>query len=155
MGRADNAPVPGLVGRRSAAPILFEAFQRAGLQPGIPPRPPEAIVARTAALPPPLRHLRLDVAKTISAATKPALQIAYPPDGARLDSDSLRDGTEAALMVKLQGGSPPFTLLLNGVPASESQMRRSISLPAPGRGFAEIAVIDRLGETRRVSIRVE
>jgi len=155
VGRADNAPVPGLVGRRSAAPILFEAFQRAGLQPGIPPRPPEAIVARTSALPPPLRHLRQDVAKTISAATKPALQIAYPPDGARLDSDSLRDGTEAALMVKLQGGSPPFTLLLNGVPASESQMRRSISLPAPGRGFAEIAVIDRLGETRRVSIRVE
>ena len=58
-------------------------------------------------------------------------------------------------MVKIAGGMPPFTLLLNGVPASESQMRRSISLPAPGRGFAEIAVIDRLGETRRVSIRVE
>lgn len=155
VGRADNAPVPGLVGRKSAAPILFEAFQRAGLQPGIPPRPAEAIVARTAALPPPLRHLRQDVAKTIAAATRPQLQIAYPPDGARLDSESLRDGPESALMVKLQGGSPPFTLLLNGVPASESQTRRTIALPAPGRGFAEIAVIDRMGETRRVGIRLD
>jgi penicillin-binding protein 1C len=155
VGRADNAPVPGLVGRKSAAPILFEAFQRAGLQPGIPPRPAEAIIARTSALPPPLRHLRQDVAKTIAAAARPQLQIAYPPDGAKLDSESLRAGDSPALMVKLQGGSPPFTLLLNGVPASESQMRRSIAMPAPGRGFAEIAVIDRLGETRRVSIRLE
>jgi penicillin-binding protein 1C len=30
VGRADNAPVPGLIGRQVAAPILFDAFARLG-----------------------------------------------------------------------------------------------------------------------------
>lgn len=155
VGRADNVPVPGLVGRKSAAPILFEAFQRIGLHPGLPPRPKEAIVARTADLPPPLRHLRSDVPKTVLAATRQALQIAYPPDGAKLDSASLAEHGDAVLTLKLQGGAPPFTLLLNGLPVGEGLTRRTIPLPAPGRGFSEIAVVDRLGETRRVGIRMD
>ncbi|MGL5446032.1 MAG: penicillin-binding protein 1C [Rhabdaerophilum sp.] len=155
VGRADNVPVPGLVGRKSAAPILFEAFQRIGLSPGLPSRPKEAIIARTADLPPPLRHLRSDVPKTILAATRQALQIAYPPDGAKLDLGSLAEGGDPVLTLKLQGGAPPFTLLLNGLPAGESLTRRTIPLPAPGRGFSEIAVIDRHGETRRVGIRLD
>ncbi len=33
VGRPDGAPVPGLVGRSAAAPILFDAFARSGLAP--------------------------------------------------------------------------------------------------------------------------
>lgn len=155
VGRADNVPVPGLVGRKSAAPILFEAFQRIGLNPGLPPRPKDAIVARTSDLPPPLRHLRSDVPKTVQAATRQALHIAYPPDGARLDTSSLEDSGRSILTLKLQGGAPPFTLLINGMPIGEGLTRRTIPLPAPGRGFNEIAVIDRFGETRRIGVRLE
>src|SRR5207342_2735930 len=56
-GRPDGAPVAGLVGRVSAAPILFDAFARMGLgyQP-LPAAPKGAIVASTAKLPPPLQR---------------------------------------------------------------------------------------------------
>lgn len=155
VGRADTVPVPGLVGRKSAAPILFEAFQRIGLHPGLPPRPKEAIVARTADLPPPLRHLRSDVPKTVLATTRSQLQIVFPPDGARLERASLEENGAMSLPLKLQGGAPPFTFLINGLPVHEGVMRRTVMLPAPGRGFTDIAVMDRIGETRRVQIRLD
>ena len=40
VGRPDGAPVPGLVGRAAAAPILFDAFARL-------PTPPVAAAARS------------------------------------------------------------------------------------------------------------
>ena len=66
-GRADNAAVPGLVGRKVAAPILFDAFARIGSTPGVMARPREAISGLGNTLPPPLRHLRQDIPKTVSA----------------------------------------------------------------------------------------
>ena len=41
VGRPDGAPVPGLVGRASAAPILFDAFARSGFAPTPLPRAPK------------------------------------------------------------------------------------------------------------------
>ena len=41
VGRPDGAPVPGLVGRTAAAPILFDAFARTGKLPAALPKPPE------------------------------------------------------------------------------------------------------------------
>ena len=60
VGRPDGAPVPGLVGRASAAPILFDAFARSGHAPApLAPRHQGAIfasqqpvAAAAAALPP-------------------------------------------------------------------------------------------------------
>ena len=57
VGRPDGAPVPGLVGRAAAAPILFDAFARSGLAPAPLPRAPKgAIFAATNKLPPPLQR---------------------------------------------------------------------------------------------------
>ena len=59
VGRPDGAPVPGLIGRAAAAPILFDAFARTGKLPAALPRPPNgALVAATAKLPPPLQRFR-------------------------------------------------------------------------------------------------
>ena len=44
VGRPDGAPVPGLIGRAAAAPILFDAFARLGHQPAPLPRPPQGVV---------------------------------------------------------------------------------------------------------------
>ena len=41
VGRPDGAPVPGLVGRTAAAPILFDAFARTGKLPAPLPKPPK------------------------------------------------------------------------------------------------------------------
>ena len=54
VGRPDNAPTPGLIGREAAAPILFDAFERLGR--AIEPiRPPKGVLAAaiSADLPPP------------------------------------------------------------------------------------------------------
>src|SRR6478736_5165475 len=59
VGRPDGAPVPGLVGRAAAAPILFDAFARTGKLPAALPRAPTgARIAATAKLPPPLQRFR-------------------------------------------------------------------------------------------------
>ncbi|WP_204317080.1 hypothetical protein, partial [Klebsiella aerogenes] len=55
VGRADGAAVPGLVGRVTAAPILFDAFSRYGGEPEPIARPRDALIAGNLALPPPLR----------------------------------------------------------------------------------------------------
>src|SRR5581483_4180375 len=57
VGRPDGAPVPGLIGRSTAAPILFDAFARTGKAAApLPPPPKGVIFAATDRLPPPLRY---------------------------------------------------------------------------------------------------
>src|SRR4029077_1908054 len=60
VGRPDGAPVPGLIGRAVAAPILFDAFARSGkaLAP-LPQAPRSALIATNSRLPLPLRRFRL------------------------------------------------------------------------------------------------
>src|SRR5205807_10030194 len=58
VGRPDGAPVPGLVGRVAAAPVLFDAFARSGSLPSpLPPAPHGVLVAANSKLPPPLQRL--------------------------------------------------------------------------------------------------
>ncbi len=47
VGRPDGTPVPGLVGRASAAPILFDAFARTGTVPAPLPPPPKGVLFST------------------------------------------------------------------------------------------------------------
>src|SRR6185437_15553786 len=57
VGRPDGAPVPGLYGRASAAPILFDAFARSGFTPvPLPQSPKGTIFAVNSKLPPPLQR---------------------------------------------------------------------------------------------------
>src|SRR4030095_13816043 len=84
VGRPDSTAVPGLVGRLVAAPILFDAYARLGVDPEPPPMPAQALLATTATLPPPLRHVRRDVPKTIASAQQAALKITFPLDGSRV-----------------------------------------------------------------------
>ena len=155
VGRADNGAVPGLVGRAVAAPILFDAFARLGIDPRPFPQPADAIVASTNHLPPPLRHLRQDVPKTVAAIATPALKLAFPPDGARIDlaADSL-DG-QGQLNLKAAGGSPPFTWLVDGAPVTGPLRRREAAWQPPGKGFMRISVVDGTGASESVSVRLQ
>src|SRR6201994_2897132 len=59
VGRPDGVPVPGLVGRVAAAPILFDAFARTGKKPAALPKAPKgALMASNAKLPLPLRRFQ-------------------------------------------------------------------------------------------------
>ncbi len=153
VGRADNAAVPGLVGRLVAAPVLFDAFSRIGTDPGVGPRPADALVAGTHDLPLPLRHMRRDIPKTALAIASASLKLAFPPDGARIEMVKGLD--ETALALKITGGKPPFTAYLNGRPVAASAMRRTLHVTPDGAGFTRISIVDGAGETDSVTVRLQ
>jgi penicillin-binding protein 1C len=156
VGRPDNGPTPGLIGREAAAPILFDAFERLGRDIELI-RPPKGVlgVSASAALPPPLRHLRKDAPKTMAATETPALKIAYPPDGARIDLGSGEGVRDSPLALKALGGVPPFAWFVNGEPVGEADLRRQSAWRPDGAGFARVTVVDGKGASDAVVVRLE
>ncbi len=155
VGRPDGAAVPGVIGRLAAAPILFDAFQRLGPnRTPLGPAPPGTVIARTNELPANLQRFRPnalpEVATTTQGDAPPA--IAFPPDGARID---LQDDQAPALSLKVNGGTPPFTWLADGVPIAQGEFRRDTFWDQPARGFARLSVIDAKGKTATARVRVE
>jgi penicillin-binding protein 1C len=156
VGRPDNGPTPGLIGREAAAPILFDAFERLGRS--IEPiAPPKGVLraAVTADLPPPLRRLRQGVPRSFAALETAPLRIAFPPDGALIDL-GLKDGArDQALALKALGGSPPFAWFVNGEPVGEADLRRQSAWKPDGAGFAHVSVTDAKGASDAVTVRLE
>src|SRR4030081_748228 len=84
-GRPDGAPVPGLVGRTTAAPILFDAFARTGKLPApLPKAPKGTLVASNAKLPLPLRRFR-PIGELVRSGGEQAPRIQFPLNGSRGD----------------------------------------------------------------------
>jgi penicillin-binding protein 1C len=154
VGRADGAAVPGLAGRASAAPLLFDAFQRIAEQrTPLPPAPAGVLRATGADLPPPLRRFNgtpelADAAGGVYRARP--LRIASPPDRADVDADG-SDG----VMFKADGGTLPLTWLVDGAPVAQDGSRRELMLGDKRRGFVKVSVIDATGKTDRVTVRIK
>ena len=151
VGRADGAPVPGLYGRGSAAPILFDAFSRSGNAPAPLAHAPKGVVfATNNRLPPPLQQFSAD--GHMSAAAEPP-RIMFPPDGARLE---LTKGASPELVaLKISGGAAPLTVLVNGVPLPPQGGRRTVFFAPDGPGFVRLTVMDARGSTDSVSVRLQ
>jgi len=155
VGRPDGAPVPGLVGRTAAAPILFDAFARTGKLPAALPKPPKGtLVASNAKLPLPLRRFR-PIGELVRTGGEQAPHIQFPLNGSRIDVDR-SGGTElAAMPVKVAGGVLPLTMLVNGISVGEIDSRRQRLVDPPGPGFARLTVIDAMGAADTVVIRIQ
>ncbi|MBR0797571.1 penicillin-binding protein 1C [Bradyrhizobium jicamae] len=155
VGRPDGTPVPGLVGRAAAAPILFDAFARTGKMPAALPKAPRGVlVASNARLPPPLRRFR-PLGELVRSGNDQAPHIQFPLNGSRIDVDHSDDGRYAAMPVKVAGGVLPLTVLVNGVSAGDIDSRRQRLIDPPGPGFARLTVIDATGAADTVVIRVQ
>ena len=151
VGRPDGAPVPGLVGIDAAAPILVDVFARLGSPVPPPPAPPGVLVAATAELPPTLRQARVRGAGPGAAAT-PGPEIAFPPDGARLEVGLGQGGT---LALKVRHGAPPFTWLADGALIGQEPYSRTLTWTPAGPGYAVLSVIDGRGRASRVRVYLE
>jgi penicillin-binding protein 1C len=150
VGRPDGAPVPGLVGRSAAAPILFDAFARFGSLPAPLPRAPRgAIFAANGKLPLPLQRFRPGVLPGDVAEAAP--KIMFPPNGSRLD----RNSGSAEVVLKVSGGVQPFTLIINGVPSSARGNQRTLFFTPDGPGFARLTIMDARGVADSVVVRIE
>jgi penicillin-binding protein 1C len=154
VGRPDGAPVPGLIGRVAAAPILFDAFARTGkLLAPLPKAPKGVLVAATGKLPPPLQRFRPGVLAGDGA--EPQLRIMFPPNGASLELASDGTGRPDPIALKVTGGSGPLTVLVNGLPLPESTGRRTLFFEPDGPGFVRLTVIDGRGATDSVVVRLQ
>jgi penicillin-binding protein 1C len=154
VGRPDGAPVPGLVGRTAAAPILFDAFARTGKLPApLPAAPKGVLVAATAKLPPPLQRFRGSALAGDSAESP--LRIMFPPNGARLELASDNAGKPDPIALKVTGGSGPLTVLVNGLPLADTSGRRTLFFEPDGPGFVRLTVIDGRGATDSVVVRLQ
>jgi penicillin-binding protein 1C len=155
VGRPDGAPVPGLVGRTAAAPVLFDAFARTGKLAAALPKPPKGVLmASNAKLPLPLRRFR-PVGELLRTGAEQAPHIQFPLNGSRIDVASSAGGAPSAMPVKIAGGVLPLTMMVNGVAVGEIDGRRQRLVDPPGPGFARLTVIDATGAADTVVIRIQ
>jgi penicillin-binding protein 1C len=154
VGRPDGAPIPGLTGRSAAAPILFEAFARTGKIPApLPAAPNDTLIAATGKLPPPLQHFRTGAIRADTG--EPQLRIMFPPNGARLELASNQAGEPEPIPLKVTGAAGPVTVLINGVPISDSRRGGPIFFQPQGPGFMRLTVMDERGASDSVAVRFQ
>jgi penicillin-binding protein 1C len=151
VGRADGAPVPGLVGRNAAAPILFDAFARLGPTAPLPRPPAGAALVSNGKLPAPLR--RFQPGQLAGETSRPALRILFPPDGARLDV-AADNGAAAPVAIKVAGGILPLTVMVDGAPVAGAGQGPFFFKPT-GPGFSRVTVMDASGRTDSVVVRLD
>jgi penicillin-binding protein 1C len=155
VGRPDGAPVPGLIGRVAAAPILFDAFARSGKLPVALPKPPKgALVAGNSKLPLPLRRFR-PIGELVRTGAEQSPHIQFPLNGSHIDVDRSAGPDAAVMPVKVSGGVLPLTMLVNGLPVGEIDSRRQRLIDPPGPGFARLTVIDATGAADTVVVRIQ
>jgi penicillin-binding protein 1C len=150
VGRPDGAPVPGIKGIETAAPILFEAFDRLGIPAvPLPSAPPGAIVAGTTELPLPLQRFRHPNDQMVARDAAP--EIAFPGDGVDVDL-GLAQGDNTPLTVKIRNGVPPFTFFANGAPFGRTAFARQETWTPDGPGFVTLSVVDSEGRSDAVTV---
>jgi penicillin-binding protein 1C len=155
VGRPDGAPVPGLLGRTAAAPILFDAFARTGKLPApLAKAPKGTLMASNTKLPLPLRRFR-PAGDLIRAGSEQALRIQFPLNGSRVDAYGGGEANGAALPVKVAGGVLPMTMLVNGVAVGDIDSRRQKLVDPPGPGFVRLTVMDATGAADTVVVRIQ
>ncbi len=157
-GRADASSVPGLVGLRVAAPVLFELFGAIGSHRApFAAAPPNVIgLRKTAELPPPLRVFHEQKREPSSGpSVEQPLRITYPPANSEVELASTDSQSEKLpVALKAEGGALPLTWLVDGVPLASSPHRRDAFLKPPGPGFVQITVVDADGHSDRAQIRL-
>lgn len=152
-GRPDGAPVPGLLGRTAAAPILFDVFARLIEQPRpLRPAPKGVLLARTAQLPPPLR--RFGASALAGTARAPDVRILFPPDGASLALEADGD-TIDPVAIKFTGGTAPLNILVDGLQLQSARGAGTVFFSPQGPGFVRLTVTDALGAADSVLVRLQ
>ena len=157
VGRADASPIPGLSGIDTAAPLLFDAFVRSGLDRVALAVPPRGLTERpNSALPFALRKFRGqgEQAVTAGSGTLPP-QIVYPPQGARVALGTGGSGPLMPLVIKLQGGAGPYRLIANGEPLAKTSRRRVLNWMPDSPGASTLTVMDSEGRAASVSVFID
>lgn len=156
VGRADNGAVPGIAGYASAAPILFEAFEKSGVAiTPLPSAPTGAVRLAAQDLPAAQRRFSVTSSGLVTASTREAApHIVYPPEGAKVELSG-QGGDMSPLVLKMQGGRAPFRWLANGKPIRDLSRKRTSQWLPDGAGYSTLTVIDADGRASSVRVFVD
>ena len=78
----------------------------------------------------------------------------FPPNGASLEL-SLSGEAPDPLPVKIAGGMPPLTVMLNGMPLEAKRGARTLFFEPEGPGFVRLTVTDAAGAADSVLVRLQ
>ena len=93
--------------------------------------------------------------KAVAAKLSPPLRIVFPPNGASLELSPAGEGGADPLPLKISGGAPPLTVLLDGMPLKMKPNARDIFFEADGPGFVRLTVTDATGAADSVLVRLQ
>jgi penicillin-binding protein 1C len=152
VGRADGSSTPGMTGRGSAAPLLFDAFQRISqTRTAFAPAPVGVLRTSGAALPPPLKRFSDPGDSQLAGPyLDPPVAIAFPPDRAEVEVD----GDGLPVVLKAEGGALPLTWMVDGAPIEAPGNSREVAWQPNATGFVRLSVIDAKGRVDRVTVRL-
>lgn len=148
LGRPDGTPIPGAIGADLAAPVLFSAFAR--IKPALTPlpaAPPETLLVANGQLPAPLRQFRARDDAFDARAKGPS--ILFPPN------DSQVQLLPQGLLLRLEGGRPPYTILVDQHPRLSNLFEKSVMIDSLTAGFVTLTVIDAQGMSSRAHLRLQ
>ncbi len=154
VGRADGTAVSELTGRTAAAPLLFRIFETLKQPVRWEKRlPPTSVISNADKLPGTLKYFGAMVTDKNIHLRAP--EIMFPPDGAKLGRAIAENGSLRPLVMKLEGGSAPYVVLVNGQPMEKHFRTRTIDVEPGVSGYANLTVIDARGLAATVNVFVE
>ena len=130
---------------------LFDAL--GGVRP-MKQRAPSGVLAGVADLPVTLKRFEGESGGRAAQKHQPPA-IIFPPNGTRLAAAFATDGSRRPLVLKIQGGSAPFSFLINGKPLPQRARTRQAQWTPDGPGYSSVTVIDARGQSDTVTAYVE
>ncbi len=155
VGRVEGTPRPGSYGRNTAAPLLFKLFDLLPAETREPKAPPDGVAdAGSSDLPPGLRHFTRasHLAEDFSDDARP--RILFPPDGAVIEL-AHHSAETGPLSLQAEGGAPPYSWAVNGLPLPTQLHRSSAQWQPDGLGFVHVTVTDARNRIASADVRLK
>jgi penicillin-binding protein 1C len=151
VGRADGTAVSDLTGRTAAAPLLFKVMDvLKPLRPKLKALPPASVISDAQFMPSTLKHF--GEVTNFENQNLRVPKIMFPPEGARLDRAIADDGSARPVVLSLEGGTAPYTVLINGRPQDKKFRTRTLDVAAAMTGYTNLTVVDAAGQSTGVNV---
>ena len=154
-GRPDGTPVPGLTGRETAAPLLFQIFEQLPPVPRLTGEktPKGVIIAANPELPLHLRRFeRPDPGSAYFVRGRiDPLSLEFPLHGSTVELNGTVSRIDSLPLIA-HGGNGPFTWLING--RLIAGKRRENDWMPDGFGFVRVTVVDAIGKSASAELEI-
>ena len=148
VGRPDGTPSPDHYGRNTAAPLLFEVFDRLPAERGRPAGP-----VRNDAPPELLRRLRPGEVELAGSRQTDRLRLTFPVSDMVLEALG-PDGRGEPMTLTASGGRRPLSWLIDGRRIAQSPIAREVLWRPAGPGVVRVTVLDADGRSDSATVEI-